>query len=169
MLQEAHGRDDASMWMRKALEEARQAAREGEVPVGCVIVLDGRLLGRGHNRVEALGDPTAHAEILAISAAAETLGTWRLDGCRAYVTVEPCIMCMGAFYQARVGEVIYGAREPKFGACGSRVDLTHIEGLNHTLAVEGGILAEDAASLMRDFFRSLRADGPQGRKEFDRT
>ena len=143
-------------WMQKALGEARGAADCGEVPVGCVIVGEGRILGRGHNRVESLQDPTAHAEILAISAAADTLGTWRLAGTTAYVTVEPCMMCMGAFYLARVARIVYGAPEPKFGACGSRLDLTSAEGLNHTLRVDRGLLADEAAALMRSFFQSLR-------------
>lgn len=147
--------DDAS-WMRKALDEARSAADSGEVPVGCVIVGSGRILGRGNNRVEGLQDPTAHAEILAISAASETLGSWRLEETTAYVTVEPCMMCMGAFHLARVARVVYGAPEPKFGACGSRLDLTSVRGLNHTLRVEGGLLSEEAAALMRLFFRSIR-------------
>ena len=145
-------------WMRLALQEAQQAAREREVPVGCVIVFDERLLGRGHNRIEALRDPTAHAEIVALSAAAAALGDWRLGGAQAFVTAEPCVMCMGAFYQARVARVVFGAPEPKFGACGSRVDLTHIAGFNHTLAVDGGVLAEESAELLREFFRSLRRD-----------
>jgi tRNA(adenine34) deaminase len=150
------------IWMRRALEEARLAAEEGEVPVGCVIEQTGRILGRGRNSVERLQDPTAHAEILAISAAAGTLGTWRLEGATAYVTVEPCAMCMGAFHQARVARVVYGAPEPKFGACGSRVDLTRIPGLNHALAVAGGMLAPEAAALMRDFFRRLRGGPASG-------
>ncbi|MCK4412943.1 MAG: tRNA adenosine(34) deaminase TadA [Candidatus Eisenbacteria sp.] len=147
--------------MRAALAEARRATDEGEVPVGCVIVDEARIIGRGRNRVETLQDPTAHAEILAISAAAEARGSWRLSGTTAYVTVEPCTMCMGAFHQARVARVVFGAAEPKFGACGSRLDLTAIRGLNHTLQVEAGVLAAEAAELMRGFFRSLRAaSGP---------
>jgi tRNA(adenine34) deaminase len=142
--------------MQLALEQARAAADEGEVPIGCVVVTEGRLLGRGHNRVEALQDPTAHAEILAISAAARTVGSWRLLGAAAYVTAEPCAMCMGAFYQARLERIVFGAPEPKFGACGSRLDLTEIEGLNHTVRVEGGLLAGESAALLRSFFRSLR-------------
>ncbi len=144
--------------MRLALDEARAAADEGEVPIGCVIVAGDRLVGRGHNRVEALQDPTAHAEILAISAAAGTLGSWRLSEATAYVTAEPCIMCMGALLQSRVGRLVYGAPEPKFGACGSRLDLTLVEGLNHTVRVHSGLLASEAAALMRGFFRSLRGE-----------
>lgn len=151
-------RDEDEHWMRLALDEARRAYDEGEVPVGCVVVVDGRIIGRGHNRVEALRDPTAHAEILALSAASEARGSWRLNGAQVFVTVEPCVMCMGAFYQARVERVVFGAREPKFGACGSRVDLTRLRGLNHTLRVEEGVLAEEAADLLRGFFQDLRRD-----------
>jgi len=146
---------DAS-WMRQALEEARRAADEGEVPVGCVMVLGDRVIGRGRNQLEQLQDPTAHAEILAISAAAGTLGTWRLSDVVAYVTVEPCMMCLGAFHQARVARLVYGAAEPKFGACGSRLDLTGALGLNHTLRIDRGVLAQEASDLLRQFFRSLR-------------
>ena len=142
--------------MQLALQEAHRAADEGEVPVGCAVVRTGRVIGRGYHRVEALQDPTAHAEILALSAAAQTIGSWRLTDAAVYVTLEPCTMCMGAFYQARIGRVVYGAREPKFGACGSLLDLTRAEGLNHTLLVEGGLLAEESAALLRSFFRSLR-------------
>lgn len=143
-------------WMRLALEEARLAGLEGDVPVGCLVVLDGRAVGRGRNQVERLQDPTAHAEILALSAAAQALGSWRLCGAIAYVTLEPCAMCMGAFYQARVARVVYGAAEPKFGACGSRLDLTRPAGLNHTLQVVSGVLADASADLLRGFFRSVR-------------
>lgn len=146
-------------WMRLALDEARMAADEGEVPVGCVVVADGRLLGRGHNRVEALQDPTAHAEILAISAAAGTLGSWRLIGATLFVTAEPCAMCMGALLQSRIERLVYAAAEPKFGACGSRLDLTRVEGLNHTVRVDRGLMAEESSALMRSFFRALREDG----------
>ena len=145
--------------MRRGLELARLAAESGEVPIGCVLVsAEGHLLGQDHNRVESLQDPTAHAEVLAISAAAHALGSRRLNGAVAYVTTEPCAMCMGAFYLARVDRVVFGTRAPKFGACGSRLDLTRVEGLNHTLRVEGGLLAEESAELLRDFFRSLRGD-----------
>lgn len=144
--------------MRQALREAAAALEAGEVPVGCVIVHGGRVIGRGWNRTEAAEDPTAHAEMLAITAAASTLGYARLNGARAYITVEPCLMCAGALLLARVDEIIFGAREPKFGAFGSRLDLAEVEGLNHTFArIAGGILEEEAASLLREFFRRLRA------------
>jgi tRNA(adenine34) deaminase len=154
--------DDLRMdqhWMTLALAEARLACDEGEVPIGCIIVHAERLVGRGRNQVERLQDPTAHAEILAVSAAAQALGTWRLTDATAYVTLEPCTMCMGAFYQARVARIVFGAREPKFGACGSRLDLTHPMGLNHTLRVASGVLEAESIELMRRFFRTLREGG----------
>lgn len=144
--------------MRQALAAAERGRDAGEVPIGCLIVAGDRLLGRDHNRVEQLQDPTAHAEILALSAAAGARRSWRLTGATLYVTVEPCAMCLGACYQARVARVVFGAPEPKFGACGSRVDLTRLRGLNHTLRVDSGVLAVEAAALMRGFFRSLRRD-----------
>ena len=156
---------DDTHWMRQALSEAQSASREGEVPVGCVIVKEGRLLGRGHNRVEAAGDATAHAEILAISAATSTEGSWRLIDATAYVTCEPCMMCMGAFYLSRISRVVFGAPEPKFGACGSRLDLTQVGGLNHTVRVEGGLLAEEAAQLLRSFFCALRKQAKETKQD----
>ncbi|MFH1145261.1 MAG: tRNA adenosine(34) deaminase TadA [Candidatus Eisenbacteria bacterium] len=159
-------RDADERWMRRALDEAQRAAEEGEVPVGCVIVNRTGVIGRGRNRVETLRDPTAHAEILAITAAAGTLGSWRVTEATAYVTLEPCMMCMGAFHQARVDRVVFGAREPKFGACGSRLDLTAVAGLNHTLRVDGGVLSDEAGGLMRAFFRRMREGGvPASRAE----
>src|SRR5512134_2785662 len=109
---------EAERWMRMALREAELAAEEDEVPVGCVIVQEGRVIGRGHNRVESLQDPTAHAEILALTAGSATAGSWRLIGAHAYVTIEPCLMCVGALMLARVEAICFGPREPKFGACG---------------------------------------------------
>ena len=156
---EAWGSDAA--WMRQALEEARRAADEGEVPVGCVIVVGERIIGRGRNRVESLQDPTAHAEILALSAAAGTLGTWRIEQATAYVTLEPCMMCLGAFHQARIRRIVFGAAEPKFGACGSRLDLTGPLGLNHAVQIDRGVLATESSELLRHFFRTLRTD-PRG-------
>jgi tRNA(adenine34) deaminase len=143
--------------MLQALAEARAAAREDEVPVGAIVVKDGRIIGRGRNGCERLHDATAHAEILAISAASQTLGTWRLEGCTLYVTLEPCPMCMGACLNARVARVVYGAPEPKAGACGSVVDLRAPPGYNHKLAVTGGVRAAEAGAAMVEFFRALRA------------
>lgn len=148
--------DDDRRWMRQALQAAEIALEAGDVPVGCVIVHEGRVVGRGWNRTESSGDPTAHAEVLAISAAASTLGTTRLAGARVYVTVEPCVMCAGALLLARVEEIVFGAREPKFGALVSRIELNRIDGFNHHYGMREGILADEAAALMQGFFRRLR-------------
>jgi tRNA(adenine34) deaminase len=145
--------------MQRALREAENALEAGEVPIGCVVVLDGRIIGRGWNRVETTGDPTAHAEMLAVTAAASTLGHSRLNGARVFVTVEPCLMCAGALLLARVEEIVFGAPEPKFGAMGSRLRIQDAEGLNHRYRVRGGVLAEESASLLREFFRALRKNG----------
>jgi tRNA(adenine34) deaminase len=142
--------------MRSALAEAEAAASEGEVPVGAVIVHQGRIIGRGRNARERLGDPTAHAEMVAITAAASAIGDWRLEDCILYVTLEPCPMCMGACLNARIPRVVYGAREPKAGACGSILDLRAPPGFNHRVAVAGGILAEPCAEILVRFFRARR-------------
>ena len=149
-------------WMELALAEAEAAYAEGETPVGAVVVSEGRLIGRGHNRVEALPDPTAHAEILALGAAAEALGSWRLEGCTLYATLEPCAMCAGAAVLARVREIVYAAADPKRGACGSVVLVAGHPGLHHLPLVRGGVLAERAGNLLRDFFASLRKDSAPG-------
>lgn len=147
---------DPERWMRQALAEAESAFQEGEVPVGCVIVHEGRIVGRGHNRVEALQDPTAHAEILALTAASTTMGSWRLLGAEVYVTVEPCLMCVGALILARVDRIWYGPPEPKFGACGSLIDVPSLGRWNHNLAVVGGVLEGESAALLKEFFRKRR-------------
>ena len=145
-------------YMREALALAREAAAAGEVPVGCVIAgPDGRVIGRGRNRREEAGDATAHAELEAIREACAALGDWRLDGCTLVVTLEPCPMCAGAIINARVPAVIYGAREPQSGACGSVIDL-FFERFGHTPRVSAGLLGEDCAALLRDFFRGRRLD-----------
>jgi tRNA(adenine34) deaminase len=144
-------------WMREALAEALKALDGGEVPVGAVVVLDGAIIGRGHNEIERRSLATAHAEILAIEEAARTLSDWRLDGCTVYVTVEPCHMCMGAFYLSRVQRVVYGASQPRTGACGS-VDRFHESALmNHTIEVRGGVLADEACRLLQEFFSQVRS------------
>ncbi len=143
-------------WMDQALAEALKAFEEGEVPVGCVVVQGDHVVGRGRNAVERLQDPTAHAETLALSAAANTLGTWRLTDCELFVTLEPCTMCIGAIHLARISRVVFGATDPKFGACGSILDVPAEPRWNHHVDVLGGIRAEDSAQLMRDFFRRLR-------------
>jgi tRNA(adenine34) deaminase len=142
--------------MQTALQEAALAAEEGEVPVGAVVVLAGRIIGRGHNRTEALQDPTAHAEILALSAAAGYLHNWRLKGAVIYVTIEPCLMCTGALVLARVSRVVFGAHDEKFGACGSVYDIPWDDRLNHKLEKTPGVLAAQSTELLRAFFRKHR-------------
>ncbi len=144
-------------FMREALKEAWKAAKKGEVPVGAVVVKDGEIIARGHNLRERLGDPTAHAEILALREAAFRVGGWRLNGCTLYVTMEPCPMCAGAAIQGRLDRVVYGAADPKAGAAGSCVDLLSLGCFNHRLEVTGGVLADRCAYVLQEFFRRLRA------------
>jgi tRNA(adenine34) deaminase len=148
--------------MQEALKEARQALEEGEVPVGAVIVLDGRIIGRGHNRVEALKDPTAHAEILAIGAAATYVGNWRLSDATLYVTVEPCAMCAGAIVLARLNRLVFGVRDPKSGACGSVFDIVRDHRLNHWVEVIEGVLAVDSGEIIREMFKEVRGKEASG-------
>jgi tRNA(adenine34) deaminase len=155
MLPLAH---DHERWMRLALLEAEEAAREGEVPVGAVIVHEERVIGRGRNRTEASQDPTAHAEILAIGAAAEALGSWRLEGCALYVTLEPCHMCAGAIVLARIERLVFGATDPKAGACVSLADVVRDPRLNHRADVLHGILAAESRVLLAEFFRKKRSE-----------
>jgi tRNA(adenine34) deaminase len=143
-------------FMRQALSEAELAFEEGEVPVGAVVVKDDRIVGRGRNQMERLGDPTAHAEILVIGAAAEHFESWRLLGATLYSTVEPCVMCAGAIVQARVERLVYGAADPKFGGCVSLFQIPSDSRLNHRVDVVGGILAEQSAALLREFFARKR-------------
>ncbi|UCE65031.1 MAG: nucleoside deaminase [Candidatus Zixiibacteriota bacterium] len=143
-------------FMAEALKEATKAGKEDEVPVGCVIVHEGKIIGRGHNRTLALQDPTAHAEILAITAASEHLNSWRLSGCTVYGTIEPCIMCAGALVLARVDRLVYGATDPKFGACESLYNIVQDTRLNHRIPVSGGILKDQCAKIMQEFFRKKR-------------
>jgi len=145
--------------MDEALIEAGKALEAGEVPVGAVVVRDGELLGRGHNEVEKRGDPTAHAEILAIRRACSRLGDWRLDSATVYVTVEPCHMCMGAFYLSRVEKVVYGAGQPRSGACGSVDDFHRLNLFNHQIEIYPGVKKEKCLLLLRDFFHNLREKG----------
>jgi tRNA(adenine34) deaminase len=143
-------------FMTQALNEARKAYQADEVPVGCIIVHDGLVIGRGYNRTESLQDPTAHAEILAITAASEHLSSWRLSGCTAYCTLEPCAMCAGALVLARVDRLVFGTPDPKFGACVSIFKIVQDSRLNHRMALSMGILADDCAQLMQDFFKKKR-------------
>src|SRR5262252_5364454 len=148
-------RDD-EQGIRAALREAERALERDEVPVGCVIVHDGMIVGRGHNQVESLQDATAHAEVLAIGAASNALGSWRLADCTLYVTLEPCAMCAGAIVLARLGRLVYGAADPKSGACGSVLDVVSERRLNHRVAVTPGVLAAECGELLREFFRRKR-------------
>jgi len=147
--------DDAA-GMRAALREAQASLARDEVPVGCVIVHDGMIVGRGHNQVESLQDATAHAEVLAIGAASNALGGWRLADCTLYVTLEPCAMCAGAIVLARLARLVYGAADPKAGACGSVLDVTGERRLNHRVSVTSGVLETDCSELLREFFRKKR-------------
>jgi tRNA(adenine34) deaminase len=144
-------------WMRLALEEARAALGHEDVPVGCVVIgEDGTVLGSGRNRREESADPTAHAELVAMRAAAAKLGRWRLDGCTVVVTLEPCAMCAGAVAQARAERLVFGAQDPKAGAVVSLWDLVRDPRLPHRVQVHGGVLAEECAELLRAFFRQRR-------------
>jgi len=143
-------------FMRVALDLAEEAARLGEVPVGAVVVRDQAVVGRGFNAPIRTHDPSAHAEMAALRDAAHRLGNYRLPGCSLYVTLEPCAMCTGAIQHARVARLVYGARDPKTGACGSIVDLFADARLNHHTTVAGGVLAGEAASLLQRFFASRR-------------
>ncbi len=148
--------------MRAALRDARGAAEADEVPVGCVIVHDGMVIGRGYNQTETLQDATAHAEIVAIGAASSALGSWRLTDCTMYVTLEPCAMCAGAIILARVPRLVYGALDPKAGACGSVLDVIHERRLNHRVEVTPGVLADECGELLREFFQAKRGKGNGG-------
>ena len=149
-------------YMREALLLAREAAAEGEVPVGCVIVKDGKIIGRGRNRREEKQRTSSHAEMEAIAQANEALKSWRLDGCALYVTLEPCPMCAGAILNARISKVFYGARDSAFGACGGVTNL-FMEAFPNRPALVGGILAEDCQAVLADFFSSLRKKAGAGR------
>ena len=154
---------DDAYYMTLALREAAQALEEDEVPVGAVVVADGRVIGRAHNQREALNDPTAHAEMIALTQAAEALGSWRLDRATLYVTLEPCPMCAGALVNARLGRLVFGARDPKAGACGSLYDIVRDPRLNHRMPVAEGVKADESAEVLRSFFRARRLrPGPEG-------
>jgi tRNA(adenine34) deaminase len=156
----ADERDVDEEWMAAALGEADAASAAGEVPVGCVLVsAEGALLAGAHNERETLNDPTAHAEMIAIRSAAQKLGSWRLDGVVAYVTLEPCPMCAGALVHARVGRVVYGCDDPKAGAVTTLFSIGQDTRLNHRFELRGGVLATECAARLRTFFASLRAQG----------
>jgi len=143
-------------FMREALALAQDAARAGEVPVGAVVVRDGRIIGRGYNRPITSSDPTAHAEIVALREAAAVEKNYRLPGCELYVTLEPCAMCVGAMVHARLARIVYGTTDPKTGACGSIVDLPALAAWNHHGTFEGGVLADECGAILRTFFAERR-------------
>ncbi len=143
-------------FMRMALEEAARAPAVGEVPIAALVVHEGRVLAQTHNYRESWQDPTAHAEVIAIRAAAAALGTWRLTGATLYVTVEPCAMCIGAIILARIDRVVFGAKDPKAGACGSLFNIPAEPKLNHQVLVTGGTLEQESQYLLQRFFKQLR-------------
>jgi len=143
-------------YMRLALDQARLAAVLGEVPAGAVMVRDSEVIGTGYNLTRRLQDATAHAEMLAMRRAAERLGYWYFERCTLYVTLEPCIMCAGALVLARLERLVFGATEPKFGGCGSIFNIVRERRLNHKVEVTGGVLEDECAGLMREFFRDIR-------------
>jgi tRNA(adenine34) deaminase len=154
---------DDSTFMREALAEAHLAAEAGEVPVGAVIVLNGNVISKGHNGRETRQSPLAHAEILAIEEAARFLRSWRLTGCDLYVTLEPCVMCVGAMLQARIRRLVFGCLDPKAGAAESLYRLCEDRRLNHRVSVTGGVLAPESATLLENFFSALRDRKKQAR------
>ena len=143
-------------YMRQALTQAKKAAKLGEVPIGCVIVYDQKVIGRGYNRRNTDKNTLCHAEIAAIRKASKVMGDWRLEGCTIYVTLEPCPMCAGAIVQARMDRCVMGTMNPKAGCAGSVLDLLNCAGFNHQVAVEQGVLQEECKALLQDFFRQLR-------------
>lgn len=145
--------------MQSAIAEARAALDHGDVPIGAIVVHAGRIIGRGHNQREQLQDPTAHAEMIALTAAAGYLESWRLDGCTMYVTLEPCTMCAGAIVLARLDRLVFGATDPKAGACGSVYSIPADARLNHTVECTAGVLAEECGALLQEFFLSQRRAG----------
>lgn len=145
------------MWMDRALAQARLAEEHDDVPVGAIVVREGEIVAAGHNRREADGDPTAHAEILVLRAAAARLGSWRLEGCTLYVTLEPCTMCAGALVLARLPRLVYGASDPKAGAVRSLYEIATDPRLNHRVDVVEGVAAEECGAVLRRFFRARRA------------
>ncbi len=155
---EKEAAEDDERWMKFALKEAEAAFENGEVPVGAVIVSQNRIIGRGHNQTEGLKDPTAHAEIIAIGAAADFLEDWRLSGCTLYVTLEPCAMCAGAIVLARLRRIVFGPHDPKAGACGSLMNIVQDSRLNHRVGITSGVLTDDCSALLKAFFQRRRKE-----------
>ena len=148
--------DKDIVWMHAALEQASLAQQSGEVPVGAVIVQNDIIIGRGYNCPISTNDPTAHAEVMALRNTGNTLKNYRLTGCTLYVTVEPCLMCIGAMFHARIERLVFAASDPKTGVCGSVMDIPACSQLNHHLQVQGGVLAEEASQQLRQFFMQRR-------------
>ena len=151
--------------MREAVRQAKKAWKLGEVPIGCVIVYEGKIIGRGYNRRTTDGNVLAHAEIIAIRKACRAMGDWRLEGCTMYVTLEPCPMCAGAIVQARIPKVVIGCMNPKAGCAGSVLDLLREDGFNHQVETEVGMLGEECSQMLKDFFRELREKKKERKKE----
>lgn len=151
-----NGNKKDQLWMKEALKEAKKAFQKKEVPVGAVIVHQNKVIGRGHNQVESLNDPTAHAEILAIGAASNYLNSWRLSGASIYVTIEPCIMCAGAIVLTRIHKLFFGAFDPKKGGCGSLYNLLQDKRLNHQVEIVTNVLEKDCTVLLDKFFKEIR-------------
>ncbi len=143
-------------WMKEAIKQAKKAAQKDEVPIGCVIVKDDQIIARAYNKREMKQCSTAHAEILAIEKACKKLGSWRLEDCDLYVTLEPCPMCSGAIIQSRIRNVIFGAYDPKGGCMGSNMNINDVRGFNHYPDIEGGILQDECSHLLKDFFKAKR-------------
>lgn len=143
-------------WMKEAIKQAKKAAQKDEVPIGCVIVKDDQIISRAYNKREMKQCSTAHAEILAIEKACKKLGSWRLEDCDLYVTLEPCPMCSGAIIQSRIRNVIFGAYDPKGGCMGSNMNINDVRGFNHYPDIEGGILQDECSRLLKDFFKAKR-------------
>ena len=154
-------------YMREAIRQAKKAAALKEVPIGCVIVHDGKIIGRGYNRRTIDGNVLAHAEIIAIRKACRKIGDWRLEDCTMYVTLGPCPMCAGAIVQARIPRVVIGCMNPKAGCAGSVLDLLHEDGFNHQAETEIGLLGEECSAMLKEFFKELRAEGKR-KKEMEK-
>lgn len=157
-------RDEDTRFMKEAIKQAKKAAKLGEVPIGCVLVQDGKIIARGYNRRNTDKTTLAHAEVAAIRKASRILGDWRLEGCTLYVTLEPCPMCAGAIVQARIPRVVAGCMNPKAGCAGSVLNVLNTPGFNHKVNFEKGVLLEECSSLLRDFFGELRQKGKKNEK-----
>ncbi len=156
--------EDTVKYMKEAIRQAKKAYALGEVPIGCVIVYEGKIIGRGYNRRTTEKNPLAHAEMIAIRKASRRLGDWRLEGCQMYVTLEPCQMCAGAIVQARMDKVVIGCMNPKAGCAGSILDLLREEAFNHQAEVETGVLEKECSEMMKAFFKELREKKKEGQE-----